>query len=150
MAEKNTPVLDINGVKKLLPHRYPFLLVDKVVEFEKGEQITAVKNVTANEEFFQGHFPNFPIMPGVLIIEALAQTSALYYLMEAGVSDNAKSVLFMAIDGGKFRKPVVPGDTLYLKVKPIQMRGKICKMRAEAYVEEVLVCEANLTAMLEG
>ncbi|MCL2566727.1 MAG: 3-hydroxyacyl-ACP dehydratase FabZ [Alphaproteobacteria bacterium] len=150
MTEKNTPVLDINGVKKLLPHRYPFLLVDKVMEFTKGEQIVAIKNVTANEEFFQGHFPNYPIMPGVLIIEALAQTSALYYLLEAGIDNNAKSVLFMAIDGGKFRKPVIPGDTLHLKVSPVQMRGKICKMRGEAYVDGALVCEANLTAMLEG
>jgi beta-hydroxyacyl-ACP dehydratase FabZ len=149
MTEKNIPVLDINGIKKLLPHRYPFLLVDKVIEFKKGEQITALKNVSANEEFFQGHFPNYPIMPGVLIIEALAQTSALYYLLEAGVEDNSKSVLFMAIDGGKFRKPVVPGDTLHLKVNPIQMRGKICKMRGEAYVDGILVCEANLTAMLD-
>lgn len=150
MTEKTNLVLDINGVKKLLPHRYPFLLVDKVIEFSKGESITAVKNVTANEEFFQGHFPNFPIMPGVLIVEALAQTSALYYLLNAGMEENNASVFFMGVDGCKFRKPVVPGDTLHLKVTPTQMRGKICKMRAEAYVEGALVCEANLTAMMDG
>lgn len=150
MGEKTKIILDINGIKKLLPHRYPFLLVDKVIEFTKGESITAVKNVTANEEFFQGHFPSFPIMPGVLIVEALAQTSALYYLMNAGMEENNKSVFFMGVDGCKFRKPVVPGDTLHLKITPIQMRGKICKMRAGAYVEGTLVCEANLTAMMEG
>ncbi|MDR2008292.1 MAG: 3-hydroxyacyl-ACP dehydratase FabZ [Alphaproteobacteria bacterium] len=150
MTEKKSSILDINGIKKILPHRYPFLLVDKVIEFKKGEQITALKNVTANEEFFQGHFPNFPIMPGVLVIEALAQTSALYYLLENDIKDNGASVFFMAIDDAKFRKPVVPGDTLHLVVNPVKVRGKICKTRGEAYVDGSLVCEANLTAMLEG
>jgi beta-hydroxyacyl-ACP dehydratase FabZ len=150
MNKKTSLVLDINGIKKLLPHRYPFLLVDKVIEFVAGESITAVKNVTGNEEFFQGHFPNFPIMPGVLIVEAMAQTSALYYLLNAGMEENNASVFFMGVDACKFRKPVVPGDTIYLKITPIQMRGKICKMRAEAYVDDTLVCEANLTAMMGG
>lgn len=149
MSEKKQ-VLDIIGIKKLLPHRYPFLLIDRVLEFTKGESILALKNVTANEEFFQGHFPEYPIMPGVLIVEALAQTSALFYLLNEGMEENTKSVFFMGVDGCKFRKPVLPGDTLHLKVNPIQIRGRISKMRAEAYVGEVLVCEANLTAMIEG
>ncbi len=150
MSEKSNVVLDINEIKKLLPHRYPFLLVDRVTEFSAGEYIKAIKNVTANEEFFQGHFPEYPIMPGVLVVESLAQTSALYYLLNLGLKENNKSVFFMGVDACKFRKPVVPGDIINLKVSPIQIRGKICKMRAEAYVDGKIVCEANLIAMMEG
>jgi beta-hydroxyacyl-ACP dehydratase FabZ len=141
-------VLDINSIKKLIPHRYPFLLVDKVIKFEKNIEINAIKNVSGNEEFFNGHFPHFPIMPGVLIIESLAQTSALFYLLNLGEVENNKNVFFMSIDGAKFRKPVVPGDTLLLKVVPITNKGKVSKTKAEAYVNDVLVCEAILTAMI--
>jgi beta-hydroxyacyl-ACP dehydratase FabZ len=145
----NKPLLDIVAIKKLLPHRYPFLLVDKVVKFEKDKQIEALKNVTSNEEFFNGHFPNFPIMPGVLIVEALAQTSALYYLLNHDLTENNKNVFFMAVDNCKFRKPVVPGDTLLLQVEPLAQKGKVTKVQAKAFVEGVLVCEAVLTAMVE-
>lgn len=144
------PLLDVNEIKKLLPHRYPFLLVDKVIEFKKEKEIEAIKNVTANEEFFQGHFPHFPIMPGVLMVEALAQTSALFYLLNLGLKENTKSVFFMGVDKCKFRSPVFPGDTLKLVVNPIQIRGRISKMQGKAYVEDKLVCEAQLTAMIEG
>ena len=143
------PILDIVAIKKLLPHRYPFLLVDKVIKFEKDNYIEAIKNVTSNEEFFKGHFPNYPIMPGVLIVEALAQTSALYYLLNHSLTENNKNVFFMAIDSCKFRKPVFPGDTLVLQVKPTQSKGKVTKVESKAYVSDTLVCEANLTAMVE-
>lgn len=141
--------LDIIGIKKLLPHRYPFLLVDRVINFVPNESIEAIKNVTANEEFFNGHFPNYPIMPGVLIVEALAQTSALYYLLNHNLTENDKNVFFMGIDNCKFRKPVLPGDTLTLKVSPLQQKGKVTKVEAKAYVNNTLVCEAVLTAMVE-
>ncbi len=144
----NDFVLDINGIKKLIPHRYPFLLVDKVIKFEKNVEINAIKNVSANEEFFNGHFPNFPIMPGVLIIESLAQTSAIFYLLNLGETENNKNVFFMSIDGAKFRKPVLPGDSLLLKVTPITNKGRVSKTKAEAFVNNTLVCEATLTAMV--
>ena len=146
MSDKT--ILDINAIKKLIPHRYPFLLVDKVVEYTKNEKIVGIKNVTSNEEFFNGHFPNYPIMPGVLIVEALAQTSALFYLMNQELIESTKTVFFMAVDGCKFRKPTFPGDTLRLVITPIQGKGRVMKVRAEAYNGETLVCEANLTAMI--
>jgi 3-hydroxyacyl-[acyl-carrier-protein] dehydratase len=141
-------ILDINGIKKLIPHRYPFLLVDKVIEFEKDKKIVGIKNVTANEEFFNGHFPNFPIMPGVLIVEALAQTSALFYLLNHGLTESTKTVFFMAIDDCKFRKPTFPGDVLKLVITPVQSKGRVVKVRGEAFNGDTLVCEANLTAMV--
>jgi beta-hydroxyacyl-ACP dehydratase FabZ len=145
----NKPLLDIVAIKKLLPHRYPFLLIDKVIKFEKSTIIHGIKNVSANEEFFNGHFPKFPIMPGVLVVEALAQTSALFYLLEHDLVENDKNVFFMAVDNCKFRKPVVPGDTLLLQVEPMVQKGKVTKVQAKAFVEGVLVCEAVLTAMVE-
>lgn len=143
----NDVLLDINGIKKLIPHRYPFLLVDKIVDFKKDEYIIGVKNVTANEEYFNGHFPSFPIMPGVLIVEALAQTSAIFHLMSLGIEENTRNIFFMGIDDCKFRKPTFPGDTLFLKVLPISSRGKIIKVRGEAYNKDTLICSATLTAM---
>ncbi|MFL1780929.1 3-hydroxyacyl-ACP dehydratase FabZ [Candidatus Hepatincolaceae symbiont of Richtersius coronifer] len=140
--------LDINGIKKLIPHRYPFLLVDKIVAFRKDEYVESIKNVTINEEFFQGHFPNFPIMPGVLIVEALAQTSAIFYLLNLGLSENNKVVYFMAVDECKFRKPVSPGDTLKLRISYLNTKGKISRVKGAAYVGETLVCQAILTAMV--
>ncbi len=141
--------LNIEEIKKLLPHRYPFLLVDRVKEFVKNKHIIAIKNVTVNEEFFQGHFPNYPIMPGVLIIEALAQSCALFYLLNSGNSENNKNVFFMSIDDCKFRKPVVPGDSLLLKAHPINTKGPVSKLKTEAYVDDKVVCEAILTAMIK-
>jgi beta-hydroxyacyl-ACP dehydratase FabZ len=148
MSEDNTFILDINGIKKLLPHRYPFLFVDKVIEFKKNDYMKTIKNVSGNESYFEGHFPNFPIMPGVIIIEAMAQTSALFYLLNNDITENTKNVFFMSIDNCKFRKPTFPGDTLTFKVTPIQEKGKIIKQKTEAYNNGVLVCEAVLTAMV--
>lgn len=148
MVENQAPILDILGIKKLLPHRYPFLLVDKVTEFTAEKSLTAIKNVTANEEFFNGHFPNYPIMPGVLIIEAIAQASALFFLLTNNVQENNSNVFFMSINSAKFRKPVLPGDTLEIKVTPEVLKSKICKTQGLVYVNNTLVCEANITATM--
>jgi len=136
-------ILDINGILKLLPHRYPFLLVDGVEEMERLKRIVGIKNVTMNEQFFQGHFPEKPIMPGVLILESMAQTAALLMLHE--IPDREKKLLyFAAIDNARFRRPVVPGDQLRLEVTVVNWRGSICKFQAHAYVKEELAAEAEL------
>jgi 3-hydroxyacyl-[acyl-carrier-protein] dehydratase len=136
-------ILDINGIMKLLPHRYPFLLVDGVEEMERVKRIVGIKNVTMNEYFFQGHFPEKPIMPGVLILESMAQTAALLMLHE--IPDRDKKLLyFAAIDNARFRRPVVPGDQLKLEVSVVNWRGTICKFQAHAYVGGELAAEAEL------
>jgi len=136
-------ILDINGILKLLPHRYPFLLVDGVEEMERLKRIVGIKNVTMNEQFFQGHFPEKPIMPGVLILESMAQTAALLMLHE--IPDREKKLLyFAAIDNARFRRPVVPGDQLKLEVTVVNWRGSICKFQAHAYVRGELAAEAEL------
>ncbi len=141
--------VDIQKIMELLPHRYPFLLVDKVVEFEPGKRIVAIKNVTINEPFFQGHFPSMPIMPGVLIIEAMAQTGGILSLLGTDKKIDKDSVIyFMGIDKAKFRKPVVPGDQLKMEVSILRPGSKITQYEAKAYVEDKLVAEAILTAML--
>ncbi|MBU0683526.1 MAG: 3-hydroxyacyl-ACP dehydratase FabZ [Candidatus Omnitrophica bacterium] len=128
---------------KKIPHRYPFLLVDKVIDYKEAEWIKAIKNVTMNELFFQGHFPEEPIMPGVLMIEALAQTGGILALMEE--SEKEKLAFFMTINNAKFRKPVVPGDQLHLFVSIVKVvRGKIVQTHGEASVEGKVVCEADL------
>ncbi len=135
--------MDITKIMKLLPHRHPFLLVDKVVDYKEREWIKAVKNVTINESFFQGHFPGHPIMPGVLIIEALAQTGGILAL----VSEKGKEVLafFMTIDNAKFRKPVVPGDQLVLHAEVTKIvRSNIVQIHGKASVLDKVVCEADL------
>ena len=138
-------LLDIRDILEHLPHRYPFLLVDRVLELEKGKRIVAIKNVTINEPFFQGHFPGHPIMPGVLIVEAMAQTGGLL-LMEQ-ITDRAnKVVYFMALDEVKFRKPVVPGDQLRMEVEMLQFRGKTARMKGMAYVDGQVVTEAVMLA----
>lgn len=139
--------MDIQRILSLLPHRYPFLLVDRVVECVPGSHIRAYKNVSVNEPFFQGHFPGVPIMPGVLILEALAQTGGL--LAAAGMGDlGNKLFLFTGLDGVKFRRQVVPGDRLDLECGNMHMKLKLCKMEARAYVDGKLAAEAQITAAI--
>jgi 3-hydroxyacyl-[acyl-carrier-protein] dehydratase len=141
--------IDINGVMQRIPHRFPMLMIDRVIDVIKGESCTGIKNVTANEPFFQGHFPGHPIMPGVLIVEAMAQTSATLVVASLeGVNCETHVVYFMSLESGYFRKPVVPGDQLQIKVKKERQRGNVWKFRGEAYVEGVLCAEAVYTAML--
>ena len=139
--------MDIQRILSILPHRYPFLLVDRVVECVPGSHIKAYKNVSVNEPFFQGHFPGVPIMPGVLILEALAQTGGL--LAAAGMGDLAdKLFLFTGLDGVKFRRQVVPGDRLDLECSNMRMKPKLCKMEARAFVDGKLAAEARITAAI--
>jgi beta-hydroxyacyl-ACP dehydratase FabZ len=134
--------MDINEIRRILPHRYPFLFVDKVLELEPGKRIRALKNVSFNEEFFQGHFPTHPIMPGVLIVEAMAQAGGILLLSE---EENAgKLVYFTGIDKVKFRKPVFPGDQLILEVTPIRIKKRSGKMQGRSFVEGKLVAEGEL------
>jgi 3-hydroxyacyl-[acyl-carrier-protein] dehydratase len=139
--------VDAREIQGILPHRYPFLLVDRVIEISP-EKIVALKNVSAGEPHFQGHFPGHPVMPGVLIIEALAQAGALLAAKTVGFDPATQVVYFMAIDKAKFRKPVVPGDQLQLEVVPLRMGGKIWKLRGEAKVDGQVVCEAELLASI--
>lgn len=141
-------IINIEKIIKSLPHRYPILLVDKVVELEVGKKIVAIKNVTFNEPHFLGHFPDHPIMPGVLIIEALAQAGALMVTAAPDFNAEDKLVYFMSIDGAKFRKPVVPGDVLELHVEAVQNRGAVWKLAASAFVDGQKVSEAQLSAMI--
>ena len=138
---------DITDIQQVLPHRYPFLLIDRVVEVEAGKHVRGFKNVTINEPFFAGHFPGHPIMPAVLIIEAMAQTGGILLLSSL---DDPSSVLvyFMGIDAAKFRRPVRPGDQLRFELKMIKLKGRICKMRGEAYVDDHLVAEADLLSSI--
>lgn len=140
-------MLDINEIKKILPHRYPFLLVDKIVEFEEDKRIVGVKNVTANEPFFAGHFPDYPVMPGVLIVEALAQVGAVAILSKPEYK--GKIALFAGIDKARFRKQVMPGDTLTLEVEVLKLRGSIGKAQGRAYVGEALACEVEMMFAIE-
>lgn len=136
-------ILDVNEIQKILPHRYPFLFVDAIVEMERLKRVVGVKNVTINESHFQGHFPGQPIMPGVLIIEAMAQTGGLLLLQE--VPDREKKLLyFVAVDGARFRRPVVPGDQLRVEMKVISWRGDFCKLDGRATVDGQLAAEATL------
>ena len=138
-------VFDIDAIHKILPHRYPFLLVDKIIEFEAGENIVGLKNVTINEPFFQGHFPGHPIMPGVLIIEAMAQTGGIMLLNSY---ENPQDFLayFASIDNVKFRKPVKPGDSIRLELKVISLKHSVAKMHGDAYVADKKVCEGDFLA----
>ncbi len=138
-------VLDINAIQKILPHRYPFLLVDKIIDLVPKQHVVGIKNVTANEPFFIGHFPDRPIMPGVLIIEAMAQTGGIL-LLDAEADPSDKLVFFTGIDNVKFRKPVVPGDQLRFELDMVRYRRSICKMVGKAFVGNDLVCEAELSA----
>ena len=136
-------LLDINGIQKILPHRYPFLLVDAIEEMEPGKRIVGIKNVSINEGYFQGHFPGQPIMPGVLIIESMAQTGGVLLLME--VPDrNDKLIYFVAIDNARFRRPVVPGDQLRIELTVLSCRGTFCKLEGRASVNGELAAEATM------
>lgn len=141
------PTMDINEIMRHLPHRYPFLLVDRVLECEVGQRIKAVKNVTINEPFFQGHFPGYPVMPGVLIIEALAQVSAILAYITRGERPDGRSLLFFAgIDGARFKRPVFPGDQLVLESVELNVVRSVFKFAAKASVCGELVAEAQLMA----
>jgi beta-hydroxyacyl-ACP dehydratase FabZ len=136
-------ILDINEIQKILPHRPPFLLIDRIVEMEPGKRIVGIKNVTMNEPFFVGHFPNFPVMPGVLIIEAMAQTGGVLALQNHTVDSN-KLVLFAAIEDAKFRRPVRPGDQLRLELEVLQRHTTFARMKGKALVDGKLVAQAIL------
>ena len=140
--------LDIKRVMAALPHRYPMLLVDRVERIVPDRSITAIKAVSMNEGFFQGHFPGRPIMPGVLIVEALAQAAGVLAVESLGLADSGKLVYFMAIDGAKFRTPVEPGCLLQLDVEFVQKRASVCKFAGRASVDGKLAAEANFTAMI--
>ena len=150
MSQTPSPAMqtmDIQRILSLLPHRYPFLLVDRVVECVPGSHIRAYKNVSVNEPFFQGHFPGVPIMPGVLILEALAQTGGLLAAADMGDLEG-KLFLFTGLDGVKFRRQVVPGDRLDLECGNMRMKLRLCKMDARAYVDGKLAAEAQITAAI--
>jgi 3-hydroxyacyl-[acyl-carrier-protein] dehydratase len=139
-------MMDIKEIQKFLPHRYPFLLVDRITEMNPGVKAVGIKNITINELFFQGHFPGQPIMPGVLIIEAMAQVAGVL-AFHSGASPG-KSVYFMSIEKAKFRRPVVPGDQIKLEVNILQHRGNVWKFSGNAIVDEKVAAEAEFTAMV--
>jgi 3-hydroxyacyl-[acyl-carrier-protein] dehydratase len=138
-------MMDIHQILKLLPHRYPFLLVDRVVEIEKGKRIKAIKNVSINEPFFTGHFPSRPVMPGVLMLEALAQAAGLLSFDMLGVTPDANTIFyFVGVDGARFKRPVEPGDQLILDVELDRIKGGIYKFKGVASVGENMACEAEI------
>lgn len=139
--------MDIVEIQRILPHRYPFLMIDRVLEVERMKRIVAIKNVTINEPWFHGHFPGHPLMPGVLIIEAMAQAGGVLLLLEVPDRES-KLVVFTGIDGAKFRRPVVPGDTVRFEITVANWRTRMGKMAGVAYVEDKKVCEAILSCML--
>ena len=142
-------MIDVREIMQIMPHRYPFLLVDRIESLKEGEEIVGIKNVTINEPFFAGHFPGNPIMPGVLIIEAMAQVGGVLAFHSNPKEWAGSLVYFLGIDKVRFRKPVVPGDQLRLKLTTIRQKQKVFKMRGEAYVEDTLVAEAELMAAIE-
>lgn len=140
-------LLDITQIQAILPHRYPFLLVDRIIEYEPAKRVVGIKNVTLNEPFFAGHFPGAPVMPGVLIVEAMAQTAGV--MMLANLPDReSKLVFFTGIDAAKFRRPVVPGDQLRLELTVLRLRPRYIRLRGEAYVDGQMVAEAEISSSL--
>ena len=151
MTEENTNLpepIDVVKIMEMIPHRYPILLVDRIIDYVEGESAVGLKNVTMNEPHFNGHFPGMPVMPGVLIVEAMAQTSAILVVKTLGEEAQGKIVYFMSIDSAKFRRPVVPGDSLHIHVDKIQNRGKVWKFQGTAKVDGKVCAEAVITAML--
>jgi beta-hydroxyacyl-ACP dehydratase FabZ len=140
-------VYDASAIQAILPHRYPFLLVDRIIELVPGERIVGIKQVTINESFFQGHFPGAPVMPGVLIVEAMAQVGAVYALSQME-NRETKLVLFSGIDNARFRRPVVPGDTLTLEVTPVRVGSRVQKMSGRALVDGQLAAEADIMSVI--
>jgi 3-hydroxyacyl-[acyl-carrier-protein] dehydratase len=151
MNSSEMKTLDIQQIKQYLPHRYPMLLVDRVLNWESGKSITAIKNVSANEEFFNGHFPHKPVMPGVLMIEALAQTAALLAFLSAGQKPDDNSVVyFVGIDGARFKRPVEPGDQLRMEVEIIRSARGIWKFKAQGLVDGQIAVEAELMCTIRN
>jgi 3-hydroxyacyl-[acyl-carrier-protein] dehydratase len=140
--------IDVERIMRLIPHRYPFLMIDRVVGIVPGETATGIKNVSINEFFFQGHFPQRPVMPGVLLIEAMAQTAAVLVVHTLGAGSEGKLVYFMSVDSARFRRPVVPGDRLAVRVVKKHSRGNVWKFEGEALVEGKLMAEATFAAMI--
>jgi beta-hydroxyacyl-ACP dehydratase FabZ len=144
--EKMDSAFDIQEIMKLLPHRYPFIMIDRILELTPGEKVIALKNVTINEPFFQGHFPENPIMPGVLIIEAMGQAGAVLAAKSLDLESHGSLIFFMGMDKVKFRKPVTPGDQLIFEMKFLKQRRKVFKMSGTAYVDKNVVAQAELMA----
>ncbi len=140
--------IDVERIMTMIPHRYPFLMIDRVVDIVPNVRATGVKNVTINEPYFAGHFPQRPVMPGVLIVEAMAQTAAVFVVNTLGPDAEGKLVYFMSIDGARFRKPVVPGDQLRVEVTKERSRGNVWRFAGRAMVDGVLVAEATYAAMI--
>ncbi|HEY8290095.1 MAG TPA: 3-hydroxyacyl-ACP dehydratase FabZ [Acetobacteraceae bacterium] len=149
-GEDGAPVelVDILSVMKAIPHRYPFLLIDKIIDLIPNKSAVGIKNVSINESFFAGHFPNHPVMPGVLIIESMAQTAAVLVVRTLGPEAEGKLVYFMSIEGAKFRRPVVPGDQIHIHVEKERSRGNVWKFHAVARVDGTSVAEATYAAMI--
>jgi len=147
-VEARSDDMGIEGILRHLPHRYPFLLVDRILDWESGTRMKAIKNVTFNEPFFEGHFPDFPIMPGVLIVEALVQVGGLLACKSEPEATQDKHVYFMGIDKARFRKPVVPGDQLQMEVSVTKHRGKVWQFDAAAYVDGERAADAQLMATI--
>lgn len=141
---------DINRVMELLPHRYPMLMIDRIIEMKGDQSAIGIKNVTNNEPFFQGHFPGHPVMPGVLIVEAMAQTAGALVINHLGASGSNQLVYFMTVDRARFRKPVLPGDVLHVHVTKLQSRGTVWKYHGEGRVDGKVVAECDLGAMIAG
>ncbi|MAZ01869.1 MAG: 3-hydroxyacyl-[acyl-carrier-protein] dehydratase FabZ [Sneathiella sp.] len=140
--------LDILNILDMIPHRYPMLLVDRLIDIVPGESAVGIKNVTMNEPHFQGHFPNRPIMPGVMIVESMAQTAGVLVIKSLGAESQGKHVFFMSIDNARFRKPVTPGDTMHVHVKVKQNRGSVWRFSGEVMVDGKKVAEADFAAMI--
>ncbi len=140
--------IDVERIMEMIPHRYPFLMIDKLINVIPGTSAVGIKNVTVGEPYFQGHFPSRPVMPGVLIIEAMAQTAAVLVMETLGVEAEGRLVYFLSVDAARFRKPVVPGDTLHIHVEKQYNRGNVWKFRGEARVGDTLMADATFAAMI--